>query len=136
MINLIYGAKGTGKTKLIIDKANDAVVEAKGNIVFLTDKKGYNYHINNQIRLCLMAEYNINSDIDFLGFIKGLIAGNSDIEHFYIDGLHRICRKSISELEDFFNNLYIITETYSVEFTLAISLPEEEMPKYLDKYYK
>ena len=30
MIELIYGSKGTGKTKIIIDKANDNVETAKG----------------------------------------------------------------------------------------------------------
>ena len=37
MIKLITGAKGTGKTKIIIDMANDNVETAKGDIVFLTD---------------------------------------------------------------------------------------------------
>lgn len=136
MINIIYGAKGTGKTKQIIDRANSNVEEAKGNIVFLTDKKGYNYHINFAIRLLMMEEFKINSDYDFVGFIKGLIAGNRDIEHFYIDGIHRICKKSIAELKDLFINLDDITETFGVEFTLAISLPEKEMPEFLHKYYR
>lgn len=136
MINIIYGAKGTGKTKQIIDRANSGIEEAKGNIVFLTDKKGYTYHINYNIRLLMMEEYEMSSDIDFTGFIKGLIAGNSDIEHFYIDGLHRICKKSIADLGDLFINLDNIVEKFGVDFTLAISLPEEELPSFLDKYLK
>lgn len=40
MIELIYGAKGTGKTTRIIDKANACVAKAKGNVVFITpDRK-------------------------------------------------------------------------------------------------
>jgi hypothetical protein len=136
MINIIYGAKGTGKTKQIIDRANDSVEEAKGNIVFLTDKIGYTYHINYSIRLIMVKEYDISDDYDFLGFIKGLIAGNSDIEHFYIDGLHRICNKPISELARLFLKLEEVGEKQGVDFTMAISLAEEEMPEYLQKYYK
>ena len=134
MINIIYGAKGTGKTKQIIDRAKDSVKEAKGNIVFLTDKKGYTYHINYSIRLVTMEEYNISSEIDFLGFVKGLIAGNRDIEHFYIDGIHRICRKKIAELEELFDSLEEISKTYGADFTCTISLPAEEMPEYLNKF--
>ena len=136
MINIIYGAKGTGKTKQIIDRANDSVEEAKGNIVFLTDKLGYTYHINYSIRLIMVKEYDISDDYDFLGFIKGLIAGNSDIEHFYVDGLHRICNKPISELSRLFLKLEEVSEKQGVDFTMAISLAEEEMPEYLHKYYK
>lgn len=136
MINIIYGAKGTGKTKQIIDRANIAVEEAKGNIVFLTDKKGYTHHINYSVRLVNMYEYELASDIDLIGFIKGLLAGNHDIEHVYIDGVHRICNKEIVELDGFFQQLDMITEKYSTDFTLAISMAEEEMPAFLDKYYK
>ena len=37
MIKVIYGAKGTGKTKLLIDAANAAVESAKGHLIFITD---------------------------------------------------------------------------------------------------
>ena len=37
MIKVIYGAKGTGKTKMMIDAANAAVESAKGHLIFITD---------------------------------------------------------------------------------------------------
>ena len=39
MIKIIYGAKGTGKTKMMIDAANEAVKVAKGHLIFITDSK-------------------------------------------------------------------------------------------------
>ena len=39
MIKVIYGAKGTGKTKMMIDAANAAVADAKGHLIFITDSK-------------------------------------------------------------------------------------------------
>ena len=39
MIKVIYGAKGTGKTKMMIDAANATVPEAKGHMIFITDSK-------------------------------------------------------------------------------------------------
>ncbi|MGI6701744.1 MAG: hypothetical protein ACOX3U_04715 [Christensenellales bacterium] len=136
MINIIYGAKGTGKTKQIIDRANNSVENAKGNIVFLTDKRGYTYQISYAIRLIMMEEYELISDFDFTGFIKGLIAGDSDIEHFFIDGLHRICKKEIKELGELFQTFEQIDEKYNIDFTLAISLPREELPEFMLKYIK
>ena len=39
MIKLIYGPKGFGKTKIIMDDVDAAAKQAKGNVVFITDKK-------------------------------------------------------------------------------------------------
>lgn len=136
MINIIYGAKGTGKTKQIIDKANLEVEVAKGNIVFLTDKKGYDYHVSYSIRLLMMEEFEITSNNDFVGFIKGLIAGDRDIEHIYIDGVHRICKKDIKDLKELFEQFELIGKKFGTNFTLAISLSEEDLPEFLNKYYQ
>ena len=43
MINLIYGAKGSGKTKVIIDKAN--VTVSSGDTVFITDTGRYMFDV-------------------------------------------------------------------------------------------
>ena len=40
-MKIIYGSKGTGKTKIVIDEANALVEKAKGHIVFITDTKRY-----------------------------------------------------------------------------------------------
>lgn len=133
MINVIIGAKGTGKTQRIIDKANECVDKAKGNVVFLTDKSGYTYHINHSIRLLMMEEYGLNSASEFLSFIKGLLAGNSDIEQFYIDGIHRICSCEIDEMEELFSAFDAMK---NVKFTVALSIDENKKPKFLSKYIK
>ena len=41
MIKIIYGPKGYGKTKIILDEVNNAGKNAKGNVVFITDEKLY-----------------------------------------------------------------------------------------------
>ena len=38
MIKIIYGAKGTGKTKQLIAEANKNAKDAKGLSVFITDR--------------------------------------------------------------------------------------------------
>ena len=38
-MKIIYGPKGTGKTKIIIDSANEMLESAKGHIVYITDSK-------------------------------------------------------------------------------------------------
>ena len=50
MIKVIYGAKGTGKTKMMLDAANAVVAEAKGHMIFITDNKRSMYELNRQVR--------------------------------------------------------------------------------------
>ena len=35
MIQIIVGAKGKGKTKILLDKVNSSILDAKGTIVYL-----------------------------------------------------------------------------------------------------
>ena len=41
MIQVIHGRKGSGKTKRIIDLANDAIKEQKGDVVFVDEDNQY-----------------------------------------------------------------------------------------------
>ena len=52
MIKLIYGEKGTGKTKIILDSINDSVKTAKGNVVFISQKKAPGAQPS-RVRVCL-----------------------------------------------------------------------------------
>ena len=72
MIKLIYGPKGFGKTKIILDDVNAAAAKAKGNIVFITDKRVCSVDINLNVRCVYTEEYGINTVDGFAGFIKGL----------------------------------------------------------------
>ena len=101
MIHLIYGAKGSGKTKRIIDMANASIDTTTGDIVFITDTNRYMYDIKYQIRFINTEDNHIFTEEALLGFIKGLIAGNHDIKTIYIDGAHRIAKKDVDAMQAF-----------------------------------
>ena len=134
MIHLIYGAKGSGKTKKIIEMANASIDTAGGDIVFITDTNRYMFDIKYQIRFVNTEEHHIFTEEALLGFIKGLIAGNHDIKTIYIDGAHRIARKEVENMQDFYSELEAIAERQDVEFVLCVSKTEEELPDFLKKY--
>lgn len=140
MIQLITGAKGTGKTKIIIDMANDNVATAKGDIIFLTDTDRYMYSIRYQVRTINAKQLKrgdtpINEDT-LIGFIRGILAGNHDIETFYIDGAHRMLGKPVSEMEDFYTDIYAIAKDTETQFVLTVSENEDNFPEFLKKYQK
>lgn len=134
MIHLIYGAKGSGKTKKIIEMANASIDTAGGDIVFITDTNRYMFDIKYQIRFVNTEEHHIFTEEALLGFIKGLIAGNHDIKTIYIDGAHRIARKEVENMQDLYSELEAIAERQDVEFVLCVSKNEEDLPEFLKKY--
>lgn len=132
MLRLIYGSKGTGKTGKMIEEANDFANQCEGALVFLTDTDKYTYKINYNIRLINVYEYDVHSDVELSGFIRGVIASNADIMRIYIDGVHRMTRKDFAELADFFAELDKISTAHEVELVLTIS--SEDLPQYMQGY--
>ena len=131
MITLIYGPKGSGKTKKIIDSANLATEQTKGNVVFIGDSK-YSAQLNNKIRFFNCVEYHVSGKPMTVGFIKGILAGNYDITEFFIDGLHRITGFSAIDLRDVFDEIEYLSTQENVNFTIALST--DVLPQYLNKY--
>ena len=60
MIKVIYGAKGTGKTKQMIDAANEAVKTAKGHLVFITDTKRGMYDLEREVRFIDVTDFDLS----------------------------------------------------------------------------
>lgn len=132
MIYIIHGAKGTGKTKQLIDSANEAILD--GEVVFITDSNEYNFSLKHKVRLINASDYHVVTEQGLLGFISGIVAGNSDIQHIYIDGSHRICGEQISEMGYFYENLSEFAKKANVDITLAVSEAEENLPDFIKKY--
>lgn len=134
MIKVIYGEKGTGKTKMMIDAANSAVSAAKGHMIFITDTKRYMYDLERAIRFIDVSEYDIAGEAALCGFIKGVIAGNNDNEYVYIDGIARIAGKPVSEMAAFFYMLDKVAKDDNLVITVSVSAAKEELPDFVSKY--
>ena len=59
MVKVICGPKGSGKTKRIIEAANEAVAVAKGNLIFITDTKRYMYDLKREVRFIDTSDYSV-----------------------------------------------------------------------------
>jgi hypothetical protein len=134
MIKVIYGAKGTGKTKLLIDAANAAVESAKGHLIFITDTKRGMYDLERDVRFIDVSEYDVAGEAALCGFIKGVIAGNHDNEYVYIDGVVRIAGKPVAELAAFFYMLEKVSVSNNLTITVSVSAAKEELPDFVTKY--
>ena len=127
MIRLFCGPKGTGKTKIILDEIDRSVDVAKGDIVFITDKKQDSTNrINFNVRVIYTEEFDIHGEKAFGGFIKGLMAGNSDIEYLFIDGLARIVGTDNDDIANFLNVIKRLEGEYGFNATITVSKLKEE----------
>ncbi len=135
MINVIGGPKGSGKTKEIIRRANDALDVCKGNIVYITDTSEYSREINTSIRFINIREYFSPGTAGMLGFLCGVVASNTDVGKIYIDGLSRILGVPAEETEELFMALDELSEAHSVDFVISVTFdkPPKFMKKYIDK---
>lgn len=131
MIKLIYGPKGFGKTKIIMDDINAAAKSAKGNVVFITDKSICSVSIDLNVRCVYTEEYGISSVEALKGFIMGLVAGNSDIEYIFIDGILRIANCKLADLEDLFAS---VKKAEGVKFEMTVSADKSALPKFMLEY--
>ena len=134
MIKVIYGAKGTGKTKMMIDAANQAVGSAKGHLIFITDSKRCMYDLEREVRFIDTSEYDIAGEAALCGFIKGVIAGNNDNEYVYIDGVVRIAGKPVQEMAAFFYMLDKVSKANNLVITVSVTADKEELPDFVTKY--
>ncbi|MCX4285876.1 MAG: twitching motility protein PilT [Clostridia bacterium] len=136
MIHVIYGAKGSGKTKQIVADANEYAKTAKGVVVYF-DRSNHRMHdLHRNIRLVDASFYGLNSQRDILSFIKGMLATNFDIEMVYIDGLSRLLDCNVNELAELYNGLDDIAREHNVGFTITASGAKEDLPDFVTKHIK
>lgn len=134
MIKIIYGAKGTGKTKQLIAEANKNAASAKGLSVFITDNKRCMYDVDRAIRFIDVSDWNVAGEEALCGFVKGVAACNSDHEYVYIDGVARITGKGIEELAGIFYMLDKISSENDITITITCSCDEANLPEFVKKY--
>lgn len=134
MIQLIYSGKGSGKTKRIIDMANEDMKTAKGDVVFIDDDKRYMYDVAQQIRFVDVKEYNICGPEGLYGFISGMCAQNFDIQSIYIDGFLKIIKRDVNEIEELMAKIKKLTDANNIKIVIIVSADPNEAPEYLKEY--
>ncbi len=133
-MKIIYGPKGTGKTKAIINGANSALETAKGHVLFITDTKRYTYDLKYQIRFIDVSDFGIKGIEGLNGFIKGIVAANGDNEIIFVDGIARITETTLGELGNIFGAMEKLEKDFGVNFVLTCSAAKEDLPDFVLKY--
>ena len=137
MIKLIIGKKGSGKTKLLIDKVNNAAQSSQGNIVCIEQGMKLTLELDHKIRLIDAEEYNIKGYDAFYGFVEGVLAGNYDIKEIYVDGILRI--GSVDGTKDYDGLGALLEKLYKqippdITIVFTVSADEADLPDSVLKF--
>lgn len=127
MVQLIVGNKGKGKTKHLLDKVNTEVQNVSGNIVYLDKSKKHMYELNNKVRLIDISSYDVKNSDEFIGFVRGVISQDHDLQQMYFDSFIDIASCKDRDITDLVKRIEKISENFNVDFVISASLDESEL---------
>ena len=135
MVELLIGKKGTAKTKALIEKVNNALTVAKGNVVFISNDTNRNiFDVKSKARMADTSEFEIKSYDEFLGFISGIISRDFDITNIFVDGIFKIVGSdNLDGFESFLNRLETMSQKFEITFVISVSIDAETAPDYIKK---
>ena len=123
MVRVIMGAKGSGKTKQLIDMINHAANNESGSVVCVEIGRKLVYDVSPNVRLVESSDFAADNFTFFKGFISGMYASNYDLTHVFIDSLCKIIPSQTDspEVEEFQAWQDRFSEANQVKFTITIS---------------
>lgn len=129
MVKLLVGNKGSGKTKSMIEFANESAETAKGSVIFINKNSRLIYDLNYKIRVICMEDFvHVTNESEYIGFLFGIISSDNDIEKIYLDGIMKHADFTLDILPSFVDKLKEISKDYDIDFIVSISAELEDMP--------
>ena len=134
MIQLVFGEKGSGKTKKILEIANRAAEQAKGSVVFIDEDERYMFDLNLSVRFINATEYVLSGPKMFYGFLCGISASDHDLECIVIDSFMHLVHHDLGSLEEMFEQLKAFSESHNIRLVISLSCAPEQLPAFLRAY--
>ena len=137
MVQILAGEKGEGKTKILIDLANESVSTSDGDVIYIDDDKRHIYDLNHKIRFVEVSEFPLANYRELIGVIYGIFSQNSDITKVFVDGIFKIVQSLGNEdLIKLVARLDSMSKAYNVDFVLAGNVDPAELPKEVEQYIR
>ncbi len=134
MLQLIIGVKGTGKTKTLIDMANEAPKKTKGAVVCIELGDKLRFDITHEVRLIDVKDYSILGGQTLYGFVCGIVASNHDITDIFVDSAIKICNNNIEEFAIAARSIASFVNANNIRCVITASIAPEALPEDLNQY--
>ena len=135
MIQVFCARRGSRKTKRLIELANNQMVDAKGDSVYIDDDSRPMLQLSRGIRFIDTNEYYVEDCQSFYGMLCGIISSNYDIENIYIDGLSNIVNCTMKDATELFRKIAGLTDRFGINVYININVDtSEEVPDCIKEY--
>ncbi|AYE34908.1 hypothetical protein [Clostridium septicum] len=135
MIQIFCASRGSGKTKRLIELANNHVNNCKGDSVYIDDDSRPMRLLKRSIRFVTTKDFEVENCNSLYGLLCGLISQNYDIENIYIDGLSNIVNCTITESTQLFAQLKNLANKFNLNLYINLNCDnKEELPEFIREY--
>lgn len=136
MFSLIAGNRGSGKTKMLLEMANERAKSSNGSSIFIDADKSHMYDLPHNVRYISTIDLPLKTAEEFFGFVCGLMASDYDLENLYIDGIKKTMKGSEQDISENVERIEAFAEINNVKVVATITCEETEIPEALKKYIK
>lgn len=137
MLQIIIGEEGKGKTRLLLNMANDEIKVSGGSVLFIDQSNKHIYELSNQIRFVNVRDFDIDSTDMFIGFILGIISSDHDLEKIFLDNFKILSKSHSDKIDTILDKLQAISEKNNLDFVISLSMPVNELnEKFKDNIIK
>ena len=128
MVSLLIGAKGSGKTKKLIEEINARLASSNGNVIVVEKSQSLTNNVSYRARLVESDEFGIDGFKELYAFLSGLCAGDRDITDILVDATLRIGSRDMNELKAFLERINKLSNDFETDFVFTISMDETAVP--------
>ncbi|MBU5591411.1 hypothetical protein KQI89_06520 [Clostridium sp. MSJ-4] len=134
MIHVFCSERGTGKTKALIERANNKAEEAKGTVIYIDDDRRPMFDLDSRIRMITTEDFKLKDYDELYGFLCGILSEDYDIETIFIDGLCNVVSGNLEDAAHLFLKMEKLAHNYKLEFYININGQCAAMPEFIKKY--
>ena len=134
MIQVFFNNRGSGKTKVLINLANEKSSCSKGNIVYIDDDEKPLLQLDKRIRFISTKNLALGDYNGFYGFLCGILSEDYDIDTICIDGLSNIIPMNIQNAAHLFSGLENLTNERNIQLYININSDNQVAPEFIKKY--
>lgn len=130
MVHVFYRKRGSGKTKDLINLANEKIDTCKGDVVFIDKGDRHILDLNSKIRFVSTDQFDLESFSSLYGFICGMISEDFDICTICIDNVENAVNQNEEGETHFLNKLRKLAQQMNIEIYLNIDSEGEAISNY------
>lgn len=135
MVQLFFNQRGTGKSKNLVNLANEEIEKAKGSVIFIDNNNKRMLHLNKRVRLIPMDNYCVKSCEQFYGFLQGIVSRDYDIQSIYVDSMANILKEiKLDDLSEYLEKIEFLSRELNVNVFVTIHGEKDNIPDNIKKY--